>query len=117
MRDHNNLSAFHLADRTVVEVYKITVRFPKEEIYGITSQMRRAAVSIPTNIVEGCARSSKVEFKRFIEIAFGSARELNYQFGLSESLDYIGIKNPDNRNCKKLIEETEKVVGALFRSI
>ncbi len=86
MRDHTKLRAFELADEVAVLIYRTTREFPKEEIYGLTSQMRRAAVSVPSNIVEGCARESQVEYLRFLEIAFGSLRELHYQFGLAMRL-------------------------------
>jgi len=78
MRDHTKLRAFELADDLVVIIYKVTKGFPKEEMYGLTSQMRRAAISVASNIVEGCARESKIEYLRFLEIAFGSIRELHY---------------------------------------
>ena len=84
MRDHTKLRAFVLADEVALLTYRETKKFPKNEIYGLTSQMRRAAVSVPSNIVEGCARVSQVEFLRFLESAFSSLRALHYQFGLSE---------------------------------
>ncbi len=65
MRDHTKLKAFELADEVALLVYKITAVFPKEEMYGLTSQMRRAAVSVPSNIVEGCSRPSQTDFLRF----------------------------------------------------
>ena len=75
MRDHTKLRAFELADEVVMLIYRATRAFPKDEIYGLTSQMRRAAVSVPSNIVEGCARESQAEYLRFLEMAFGSLRE------------------------------------------
>ena len=72
MREHGRLRAFELADEVAVLTYQVTRDFPREEIYGLTSQMRRAAVSIPSNIVEGCARESQTEYARFLQIAFGS---------------------------------------------
>lgn len=87
--DHRKLSVFHLADELTVKVYLITANFPREERYGLRSQLRRAAVSIPTNIVEGCARDSDREHDRFYEIAFASARELGYLLELSRKLELM----------------------------
>ena len=78
MRDHTKLRAFELADAVAMLVYRVTAGFPKEEVFGLTSQIRRAAVSVPSNIVEGCARDSQADYLRFLNIAFGSLRELNF---------------------------------------
>ena len=78
MRDHTKLRAFEMADEVAVLVYQVTAGFPREEMYGLTSQMRRAAVSVPSNIVEGCARDSQADYLRFLHMAFGSLRELHY---------------------------------------
>lgn len=115
MRDHTELRAFELADEVTVLIYRVTRNFPKEENYGLTSQMRRATVSVPSNIVEGCARESQVEYHRFLEIAFGSLRELHYQFGLAIRLGYV--KESDVNDCELKITETEKVLGALVRKM
>ena len=115
MRDHTKLRAFQLADELTLSIYRITRQFPKEELFGLTSQMRRAAVSVPSNIVEGCARESQSEYLRFLEIAFGSLRELHYQFGLSERLGYLD--KCDDSICGTKIIETEKVLSALLRSM
>jgi four helix bundle protein len=85
MRDHTKLRAFELADEVVLLIYPATKEFPKEEMYGLTSQMRRAAVSVPSNIVEGCARESQAEYLRFLEIAFGS---------LGVTLPALPVKTP-----------------------
>jgi four helix bundle protein len=115
MRDHTKLRAFELADEVAVLIYRKTKEFPKEEIYGLTSQMRRAAVSVPSNIVEGCARSTETEYLRFLEIAFGSLRELHYQIGLSRRLGYsTGI---DVQSLEDKIVEIEKVLNGLIRSL
>ncbi len=115
MRDHNKLRAFELADELAIIIYRITKKFPKEEIYGLTSQMRRAAVSVPSNIVEGCARESQKEYCRFLDFAFGSLRELHYQFGLANRLGYL--KNIEVSDFDLKMNETEKVLGGLIRSL
>lgn len=115
MRDHTKLRAFELADEGAILTYLETRNFPKDEMYGLTSQMRRAAVSVPSNIVEGCARESQTAFLRFLEIAFASLRELHYQFGLSKRLGYCDENSFTDYNSKLL--ETEKVLGSLIRSL
>jgi four helix bundle protein len=72
VRDHTKLKAFELADEVTLLVYRANQKFPKEEIYELTSQMRRASVSVPSNIMEECARESESECLRFLAIAFGS---------------------------------------------
>jgi four helix bundle protein len=115
MRDHTQFRAFELADEVVLLIYQLTSEFPKQEQYGLTSQMRRAAISVPSNIVEGCSRESQTEYFRFLEIAFGSLRELHYQFDLARRLGYFNGIN--NANCEAKIIETEKVLNALLRSM
>lgn len=115
MREHAKLRAFQLADEVAVLIYRVTKGFPKDEVYGLTSQIRRAAVSVPSNIVEGCARESEAEYLRFLEIAFGSLRELHYQFGLATRLGYV--REPDVTPCNAAIEEASKVLSALLRSL
>jgi len=93
--DHRNLSAFTLADELVLRIYRITRTLPVWETYGLRSQMRRAAVSIPTNIVEGAARDSDREHDRYYEIAFASTRELVYLLELCGKLELIELKSAD----------------------
>ena len=115
MRDHKKLRAFELADEAVILIYRLTQSFPKEEIYGLTSQMRRAAVSVPSNIVEGCSRESRVEYLRFLEIAFGSLQELHYQLRLAGRLGFVAAESIVETDS--LLNETGKVLGALIRSL
>ena len=89
MRDHTKLKVFTLADSLALAVYKATAGFPETERYGLQSQVRRASVSIAANIVEGCARSTQKEYVRFVEIAYGSARELQYEIGLCIRLGFF----------------------------
>lgn len=115
MRDHTKLRAFELADALALRVYDATRIFPKDEIFGLTSQMRRAGVSVASNIVEGCARSSEADFIRFLEIAYGSARELEYQATLATRLGYL--QATEATELSQLCVETSKVLNGLIRSL
>jgi four helix bundle protein len=89
MRDHRKLEVFGLADSLALSVYEATRRFPDDERYGLTSQLRRAAVSVGTNIVEGAARNTNADFLRFLAIAYGSACELEYELSLARRLGFL----------------------------
>ena len=115
MRDHKKLRAFDLADEIALLIYQATNKFPKDEMYGLTSQMRRSAVSVPSNLVEGCSRDSQADFLRFLYIAFGSLKELNYQVSLSKRLNYLPIR--ESKSIEQKIFEAEKVLNGLIRSI
>ena len=114
MRDHTKLQVFELADEVAMLVYRVTAGFPKEELFGLTAQIRRAAVSIPSNIVEGCARDSEADYLRFLSIAFGSLRELHYQLNLSKRLGFL--PNEDSSLIEPKVVETEKVLKGLSRA-
>ena len=110
MRNPSDLKIFGQAHELVLEVYALTAQFPSDERFGLTQQIRRAAVSIPSNIAEGCSRESQADFRRFIEIATGSAMELRYQLFLAQELDYglaVWEKFP-------VREKTETLVRALI---
>lgn len=115
MRDHTKLRAFERADEIAMAIYRITKGFPKEEMFGLTSQRRRAAVSVAANIAEGCGHESQAEDVRFLEIGFGSLREWHYRLGLAQRLGYIDKKDAPDGDLK--MTETEKVLGALVRSM
>jgi four helix bundle protein len=89
MQDYSNLKVWQKGHRMVVEIYRGSSRFPKEELYGLVSQMRRCAVSIPANIAEGCGRDGDMEFARFLRISMGSANELEYYLLLSRDLGFL----------------------------
>lgn len=89
MKDFRELKIWQSSHALVLEVYRLTKDFPKEELFGLTSQMRRAGSSIPANIAEGCGRDGDPELKRFFSIAPGSACELDYHVLLASDLGYI----------------------------
>jgi four helix bundle protein len=89
MRDFHRLAVWQKSHPLVLAVYRHTESFPNGERYGLTAQIRRAATSIPTNIAEGCGRASSADFARFLQIAFGSACELEYQLLLAYDLGYL----------------------------
>jgi four helix bundle protein len=89
MRNFRELAIWQKGHELCLRIYKVTSSFPKEEMYGITSQMRRSASSIPTNIAEGCGRNSNPDFKRFLIISSGSGSELEYQIQLAKDLKFI----------------------------
>ena len=90
---HKDLEVWKKAIELVTRIYHITSSFPKSEIYGLTSQIRRSAVSIPSNIAEGSGRFHKGEFKQFLYIALGSLAELETQFIISENLGFMTSKD------------------------
>jgi four helix bundle protein len=108
MRDHRKLEAFQLADALAMRVYEATRRFPIEERFGLTSQLRRAAISIASNVVEGSARPTEADYVRFLVIAFASARELEYELSVAKRLGYLQttlakeLENAAARTCSAL---------------
>ena len=109
MRDHRQLVAFVKARELALKVYKVTALFPREEQFGLTSQIRRSAVSVPSNLVEGCARQSEKDFLRFVDIALGSARELEFQLDLARQLGFLG----ENGDLIELSQEVARLVAGL----
>ena len=89
IKSHKDLKVWQESMTLVTQIYKISEDFPKHEIYGLTSQIRRAAVSIPSNIAEGAGRKGDNEFKRFLFIALGSLSEVETQLEISQRLNYI----------------------------
>jgi four helix bundle protein len=89
LQDFRKLKVWEKGHQLTLAVYKATLSFPQEELYGLTNQVRRACASIPTNIAEGCGRGSNPEFKHFLQIAMGSASETEYQLLLAHDLEYL----------------------------
>lgn len=92
-RDYTKIKAWQLTDELAILIYKTTEKFPKSEVWGLTSQMRRAAVSVPANIVEGSARKNKKEYLQFLYIAISSLTELSYYIRFTKELGYLGIED------------------------
>lgn len=86
---YRKLIVYRISDELAENIYKLTVKFPKSEIYGLTSQIRRAAISVPANIIEGYSRRSKNEFRHFLSIALGSLAEVEYYLDFSKRQGFI----------------------------
>lgn len=112
--NHKNLDVWKVSIKLIKEVYLETKCFPKEELFGLVSQMKRAAVSITSNISEGAARKSKIERNRFYEIARASLVELDTQFEISLELDYL--KNEKIDDIDKLLNHTFALLSNLIKS-
>ena len=115
MRDHRKLRAFGLADNLVLAIYSATKTFSREEQFGLTSQLRRAAVSIASNIVEGCARQSQADYVQFLDIAFGSAREVGYQITVAHRFGYMPPVAAGK--LAHQADEAARVLAGLLRSL
>ncbi|UCH65564.1 MAG: four helix bundle protein [Ignavibacterium sp.] len=115
MKDFRKLKVWEKAHKITLKFYKITKKFPREDLYGLTSQIRRAAVSVPTNILEGCVRSSDANFARFLYISIGSTSELEYLTHLSSDLKYI--ENPSSTNLLEEVNEVKKMLITLIKKL
>tara|TARA_R110002050_G_scaffold293182_1_gene449335 strand:+ start:6630 stop:6983 length:354 start_codon:yes stop_codon:yes gene_type:complete len=113
IKSHKDLKVWQESMNFVVEAYKISENFPKSELYGLVSQMRRAAVSIPSNIAEGAGRKGEKEFIRFLYIALGSLSEIETQLEIAFRLNYIG----DLEEINKSIYFIRKMLANLIKSL
>ena len=114
MQDFRNLKVWQKSHSLAVELYQVTESFPGSEIYGLTTQIRRACTSIPANIAEGCGRSSDAEFGRFLTIAMGSACELEYHLLLSRDLGFL---NSDYQKLDKGTVEIKQMLATLIKKL
>ncbi|MDD5081149.1 MAG: four helix bundle protein [Candidatus Omnitrophota bacterium] len=113
MKNFKDLNIWKRGMNLVEEVYKLTKTFPKEEIYGLTAQIRRAAVSIPSNIAEGFGRGHNKEYKQFLYFAIGSCAELSTQFIIAGKLEYI----VDTGHLLSEIDEISKMIMGLIKKL
>ena len=114
-KGYKNLEAWKKADALAKAVYKKTLDFPKDEIYGITSQLRRAALSVPVNIVEGTGRQSRKELKQFANIALGSLAETEYLLEFCKGIGYLGEE--DFLELELLRQETGKLLWGFYKGL
>jgi len=115
MKDFRKLIVWEKAHLLILKIYKLTVQYPREELYGLTSQIRRVCVSIPTNIVVGCVRSSDADFARFLYIALGSTSELEYLILLSMDLNFIKSELQEELNTE--INEVKKMLISMIQKL
>jgi four helix bundle protein len=111
IRSFRDLNIWHKGIDLVKDIYKETQNFPRQEIYGLTNQIRRAAISIPSNIAEGHIRQHRAEFRQFLSVALGSLAELETQIVISRELNYISIEK-----TKNLIDQMSSL-GKMIRSL
>jgi four helix bundle protein len=115
MQNFRNLDVWGKAHKLTIDVYRATAMFPKSELYGLTSQMRRASASIGANIAEGCGRRGNTELGRFLHIAMGSASELEYQLLLARDLQMLS--DPEHRRLDVLVTELKRMLSRLIKSM
>lgn len=115
MKDFKNLKVWRVSHELTIEIYRITKSFPRDEMFGITSQLRRAASSIPANIAEGSGRKSDRELVRFLQIARGSASELEYHLILARDFEYLKII--EFSRLIRQLEPVQKMLTSLVQAV
>ena len=115
MRDFHSLQVWERAHRLTLAVYRETVSFPTEERYGLTSQLRRGAASVASNIAEGCGRGTDLDFARCLDIAAGSASEVEYQLLLAR--DLVLLAEPTHRELDEKVVEVRRMLAALIQRL
>ena len=115
VRSYRDLLVWQLGTKIALAIYRQTTSFPREELYGLTSQLRRAAVSIPSNIAEGQGRRSPREFVNFLSIAYGSVREVETQVEIARRLGYLASE--DASRLVDQMDEVGRLINGLSQSI
>jgi four helix bundle protein len=115
VQDFRNLKVWEKAHALTLDLYKATKSFPPDEVYGLTSQMRRASVSIGSNIAEGSCRRGDVDFARFLQIALGSASEVEYHLLLAGDLELL--KSPDYQRLSEEVVEVKRMPASLMQKL
>jgi four helix bundle protein len=115
VKDFRRLKVWEKAHHLTLWVYKASTTFPREELYGLTSQIRRSSASIPTNIAEGCGRGRDTELARFFQIAMGSASELEYLILLAKDLNLLNTK--EFENLTREVVETKRILTTFIKRL
>lgn len=115
MKDFRQLKVWEKSHQVALAIYRATKEFPKEELYGLTSQIRRSSMSIPTNIAEGCGRNTDADFARFLQMAMGSASETEYQLLLSHDLGFLNNEQYDKLNID--VTEVKRMLASLLKTL
>jgi four helix bundle protein len=115
MKDFRQLKVWEKSQLLALAIYKATKDFPKEELYALTSQMRRASMSIPTNIAEGCGRNTDADFARFLQMAMGSASETEYELILARDLEFLSKDKYEKLHND--VEEVKRMLASLLKTL
>jgi four helix bundle protein len=115
IKSYRDLIVWQKSMKLVIEVYHLTDTFPKSELYGIVSQIRRSAVSVPSNIAEGKQRGTRKEYRQFLIVAFGSAAELDTQLEISRELRFCSVQ--DCIKIHGLLEEVSRMLNTLIKKL
>ncbi len=115
MGDFRKLKVWERAHRLTLDVYRVTASFPRDEIYGLTSQLKRSAAFVPANLAEGCGRNRDAELARFAEIAMGSANELDYHLLLACDLGFLA--SPDRERLSHEARGVANMLAALIQKL
>ena len=115
MKNFRDLMVWQKSHALALSIYQVTREFPKGELYGLTSQLRRSAVSIPANIAEGCGRGSDADLGRFLQMAMGSACEVEYHLLLANDLEYL---SPDAfQDCNNKVCEVKRMLASFLQKL
>lgn len=115
MQNYKELKVWEKSHSLTLKIYEITKAFPREELFGLVSQMRRASSSIPANIAEGCGKLTQLDLAKYLNIALGSANEIDYFLILSRDLDYINLNQFEE--SEKLINEIKAMLIVLIQKV
>ena len=115
MQNFRNLKVWEKAHAMTLDVYRSTRAFPKEELYGLTSQMRRSSASVGANIAEGCCRNGDKDFGRFVQIAAGSAGELEYHIVLARDLGFLNVDDYQRLSTETI--EVKRMLASLLQKL